>query len=644
MRLLTPPPPYIDLTTATPATPTPHLPSPTTNASTLPTNGRIATSTSTTAFISRLQSLPNYTDIFANPASFLYLKRVSLDVAYDFTIVAPSVIHQERDDAKEFAKLNPSLPTPPTQPIYTLSSHGLTLSHGDLVEFTPLPEFEREYRIYQLITSQPFFRQYHMWKGFIQWKNSVATKRIARASHVLQDSLFILHPDLRRAILKLRRLCYELSLLRLHAIDSTATLTMEEFVGQQVRQKARLQELLVKFAEKTVDIVRDTCDESLRHFLQRSGFGENGQQEREEGEVTEITFTERAAMRTFCRKLAKFIRLADFFVCDSFIKIAVHSTHDLLNHMIRGQGLVTDDVVEDLKPLTDVDASPPDPTSPALLHELTTKRSVPLFEIELMVTNANYGRLEFSPNEMLLKTRLENMLFDSLNVVSQPVRLLTHATFKYYVEPTIDENGPIGEGVELESMLMEDEFFQDMLEQINELTENAYDRANKYLESFEELMDMFMENQEFLRESRLEDFMEESLEDLRKLLETFRNQETIFKRIKTEQELGMLTINTAKLDEIIRPSPGACVKFLHLMMPEMYTNKNESLFGRLATCNEQVSNSPPPLAPPPLLFTHVHNPGLGQSHGSCGVHAAHAALQQDVRRPPRPRRRVRLPP
>jgi dynein heavy chain len=58
------------------------------------------------------------------------------------------------------------------------------------------------------------------------------------------------------------------------------------------------------------------------------------------------------------------------------------------------------------------------------------------------------------------------------------------------------------------------------------------------------------------------------------------------------QDLGMLSINTNKLDQIIRPSPSSCVKLLHQMLPRMYTDKNESLLASLTTCNEQVSVNP----------------------------------------------------
>ena len=51
---------------------------------------------------------------------------------------------------------------------------------------------------------------------------------------MLQEDLFILNDDLRGSLIKLRRLCYELSLLRLHHIDPEVTLSMEAFVEQQV--------------------------------------------------------------------------------------------------------------------------------------------------------------------------------------------------------------------------------------------------------------------------------------------------------------------------------------------------------------------------------------------------------------------------
>lgn len=111
-------------------------------------------------------------------------------------------------------------------------------------------------------------------------------------------------------------------------------------MSQQSRQKSKLQDLLQRFSERTIEIVRETCDESLKSFLLSCGFSRSETID-DTGILTQISFTERAAMRTFCRKLAKFIRLADFLICNSYIGIAVHSTNDLLRHMIRGQEVRT---------------------------------------------------------------------------------------------------------------------------------------------------------------------------------------------------------------------------------------------------------------------------------------------------------------
>lgn len=191
-----------------------------------------------------------------------------------------------------------------------------------------------------------------------------------------------------------------------------------------------------------------------------------------------------------------------------------------------------------------------------------------------------------------MKTRLENMLFDSLNVVSNPTRLLTHSQFKPYVEATIDEVGPIGEVMELDSMLMEDEFFQDMLEDINEITENAFDRASTYSDSFTELISTYDENERFLNDSTLADFMEATTDELKEILYTFTEQEEKFRRIKKSENLGMLQVDSTRLDGVIRPSPSSCLKLLHQRLPEMYKTKNEALLSTLTRSEENINIVP----------------------------------------------------
>lgn len=47
------------------------------------------------------------------------------------------------------------------------------------------------------------------------------------------------------------------------------------------------------------------------------------------------------------------------------------------------------------------------------------------------------------------------MLFDGLTVVASPHRLLCDPSFRAFVSPIIDERGALGEGQDLEAVIME---------------------------------------------------------------------------------------------------------------------------------------------------------------------------------------------
>lgn len=146
-----------------------------------------------------------------------------------------------------------------------------------------MQNFEREYNIYKSIREIDFFLKYRIWKNFTNWRDAVRQKRIAKCKMLLVDELFFLHPQLNESLMRLRKLCYELSLLRLHNIDPMQTLTMESFCETQLLQKQKLQRLLDSFSDKVVNIVKETCDKSLTDFLALSGFNRNESQSDQHG-------------------------------------------------------------------------------------------------------------------------------------------------------------------------------------------------------------------------------------------------------------------------------------------------------------------------------------------------------------------------
>ena len=187
---------------------------------------------------------------------------------------------------------------------YTISKGGVTHFTGDESEFTPLEQWEREYRAFNRMQRIPFFAKYRAWKSFIVWKKNVRGAKCSAASKNLKGKLFLLDPMLRTALMRLRKLCYAVSELRLFEYNAKSTATLDDFCNQQSQKRSHVMSWIAEFSDDVRSLVRGAADEVLDKFL-----AENSIQADQK-----MTFMERAALRTECRRLTKFIRLADFLV------------------------------------------------------------------------------------------------------------------------------------------------------------------------------------------------------------------------------------------------------------------------------------------------------------------------------------------
>ena len=118
---------------------------------------------------------------------------------------------------------------------FTLSQKGITHFCGDDSEFTSIHQYEREYYLYNMVTSIPFFQKYRKWKTFVTWKKNVSAAMMNACKASLQQNLFILNPLLRKSLIALRKLSYEVANFRLYHVDPRTTYTLDEFCEHQVR-------------------------------------------------------------------------------------------------------------------------------------------------------------------------------------------------------------------------------------------------------------------------------------------------------------------------------------------------------------------------------------------------------------------------
>ena len=243
--------------------------------------------------------------------------------------------------------------------------------------------------MFDKIMKLEFFQRYRKWKNFTFWKKNVRRYKMDLAIKSLTERSFILSPELSVPLLKIRYLISNLMHRRIFKIEDSRTYKLHEFQDVQVEQREKIKDHLRNFASQILELMTNTCAASLTKFLEENGFPQDKNSktahsdtvydDEEEVEVS-ITFTERAAMRTQCRRLHKFIQLIDFLIIGTHIDLAVNSIHFYLNQLSR-----------------------PD--------------KLKLFEVEI-ITKLQQQRLSFSPPIDDFKGTLDVCIFDSLREVT----------------------------------------------------------------------------------------------------------------------------------------------------------------------------------------------------------------------------------
>ncbi|GBG25533.1 Dynein heavy chain 6, axonemal [Hondaea fermentalgiana] len=548
--------------------------------------------------------------------SFLYLVRKPGGTAYDLTL------------SKTKGDLGGS-----GQEFFIVSSNGVTVHYPNgSTDFVSMHQFEREFYLFSQINRIDFFRKYRIWKSFKDWKRNVRARKTNAAKASLTENLFILHPLLRTALLCLRTMCVNTASSRLFIIDSTRTYALEEFTETQHLQRELAREQLERFSDEVRQLVVATCDSALRNFLEESGFARQFSSTASAEEkaaaaaaaaaaadsgrrIRAITFTERAAMRTQCRKLTKYIRLVDFLVIDTFLTLAITSTAELLSLISDKQRSQDAGAVSRAKPSADKPLLEDDATTHAetlALHakqpsSLTTTQgprpifivrmdaSVPIEELEVRLTLQEEGDtlaksgVAFFPTAEEFRAETESIIFDTLKVVTDPERLLTHPDLALYAQPSMDESGTAGDSLDLEMMIVEGAQFQTMVEDIGECLRKAFDEADTFCKTFVPFAKAFVENEQLYARLSLEHYQNEPLEVFQGMLSKYTAQQSAFEVMPTSSNVGIVCVDSEALKTRFVPSPVRCLRKIRELVPQVLRAKTQQNLSEMRHRNDILS-------------------------------------------------------
>ena len=496
---------------------------------------------------------------------FLYLRPLqSKQNAYDMKIVPRS--HINNDD------------------YYTLSKTGVSHVVDGHIEHWSIRAFEREFALFHKMIRLPFFERYPIWKAFNFWRTNVKARKAKICKQNLERNLFLLDPILKDSLYTVRSLTARGQQLSLFATEPGVTYKLNEFRSRQRQQNSIVRNALEECERNVLQNISQACNLSLLDFLASSGF-KAGTNNAEDGEINadfdsldqlstssnireatsarssmngrEITFTERAAMRTQCRKLARFIRLIDMYIIDTFLEIALYSTETFLGF---------------------VEAQPED--------------FEPLFEVDIKFDLKPRPRLRLVPFADDFKASLDAVVFDGLKIVMNPTRLLTHSDLSLYVQPHIDESGPVGNGLDVEAMILQDDDFRIALEDININVGLAFKAAIDASVYFNPFKEQFLENDFRLQGMTMKAYYDTSIENWGNLLDEYQVMSERFGAIPQESDVGVVRINSTDFRNMLLPSPAKCLQSIRQLIPKIAGDKTVHLLEIMGHANEVLSKVP----------------------------------------------------
>ncbi|RLN71959.1 hypothetical protein BBJ28_00009780 [Nothophytophthora sp. Chile5] len=381
-----------------------------------------------------------------------------------------------------------------------------------------------------------------------------------------------------------------------------------------------------------------------------------------------MTYTERATMRTQCRQITKFLRVVEFLVSDALLRMAISSavrlkdalarftselgnenplledTTNVEEHKMGGTGLTTLDRPRK-QPLFRIDVTLQNP-SPPLIGQLgaserphIVRSNTGFLSAVLDSKRHSTGNRErdgsstsggptdllvFTPNTEALRSQVETLVFNGLTAVTNRDRLLRNAMFKVYVESSLDDGwrGEDGdedgaevssEGMDLDILIMEDAAFVETLQGIHCIILDGYERAEENCSELSVFLERYLENTRFCKQiADPEYYLKVDVHDFREYLDKYSKEVQDVDAVAETAPCGLLMLDRAKLNALLKPSPRKCLHTLHTLIPVVFRHHNDRLMDDLTVQNDKISTIPTSVDEFSALLTFLRELQAGQ--------------------------------
>ena len=598
----------------------------------------------------RVANLKPGADVVLARDSFLYLVPEDRENPYNLTIVST----QELVEIKKFEKSSRDY-----RVYYTMSKSGLTCvplfnprESGEIMdetssEFIPLHVFEREYRLYHCIRRIPFFCSYRAWKALQLWKRNVRFRKMKLAQLVLLREWIPFQDRLCGPIFQLIKLCVDVchpsSSLYLCGTQEEAQ-SMASFQLKQSEHRVHMTTILSEFQHQLTRLTFQACEDYLAHYLAREGFHQDdaqadAQEERNPSpqrgpDSDSVTFTERAAIRTQCRKLVKFIRVVDYLSLETLLELGISSVTQFCTSMVHEVNLRSS--------LASEEASSLPPLFTIGIHFVQEHRTTMLRDEERPGSSQECSMIELQPHGQAFLQELHDMILLGIHLITtQRCPLLRQEPFQLYVaaldndhnnnnnnSSRMNDSNGTSKLVNIEMMIANHPEFQHQIKMLSQAILGVFHACELATTQYHAFVSAYQANVVFLAQCQSSlnilpyqsveildsdvsnpsnskprhvlplpaSLMKEQLsgnlipnpnpneqvvEYFQRLLQFYQTQVERFNTtLSPVLHLNIVECHAEALVETLRASPHTCLKTLHDLLPQVITDWNEHLFVR----------------------------------------------------------------
>ncbi|ALC49870.1 Dhc16F [Drosophila busckii] len=375
----------------------------------------------------------------------------------------------------EFANLNI------LKPYYTVTRHGVTYWRISENFFTPLNQWQQEFQQFLSIIQIRTFSIFRLWKGFKVWEKTIKWRKLNAARNHLQNNLFIVIPQLAKAILRMRSDLVVLERLSFVNVENIEEWHPFYFLEMHMRIYEQLNYLFHEFRTFVGRALYRSCTEAImaRGFYpdDEINYYPSVKKMREAH-----SFMDRARKRAFCKTLTNFLTYCDMMLYQMLYRVTINSFADLHNAFNEHHSVGPSEAEITKHDRVDMRVEKPRPAH---------KPQNPFFLAQLRLLP---DRIEVEPLEEVLKLIFQRITTLILDTVLDIQPFTTDQDFTQYTEPSImgrQEECLYQSAPDLTFLLRSDSKFNFNRKNIFVLLHTAYERAHLYTTRFHAIRQNF---------------------------------------------------------------------------------------------------------------------------------------------------------